>query len=86
MEKKTFDRTTTVAQILADNPALIEVFDDWGLHLVPSTAVAMNAPLQKAAGWHAIRDVDKFLAELNAKRATLVAHGSEPSGNGQHGK
>lgn len=67
MAKKEFTRNTTVAEILAENPALIEVFDDWGLHLVPSTAVAMNAPLHKAASWHAIRDADKLLTELNAR-------------------
>ena len=67
MGKTTFTRDTTVAEILAANPALIEVFDDWGLHLVPSTAVAMNAPLFKAAAWHAIRDSDKLVEELNRR-------------------
>ena len=67
MSKNKFTRDTTVAEILAANPALIEVFDDWGLHLVPSTAVAMNAPLHKAASWHAIRDADKLVAELNSR-------------------
>jgi len=68
MTDKPFDRDTTVAQILAANPALIGVFDKWGLHLVPSTAVAMNAPLFKAASWHAIRDSETLLDELNRLR------------------
>lgn len=79
-----FNRNTTVAEILAANPALIEVFDDWGLHLVPSTAVAMNAPLSKAAAWHAIRDADRLLEELNAKAAVLNGHGPQPHSNGKH--
>ena len=86
MNDKPFSRDTTAAEILADNPALIEIFDNWGLHLVPSTAVAMNAPLHRAAAWHAIRDVDRFLAELNSKRHALHQHEPEPSTNGQHGR
>jgi hypothetical protein len=68
MTNQPFDRNTTVAEILAANPALIGVFDNWGLHLVPSTAVAMNAPLHKAAAWHAIREADRLLEELNRLR------------------
>jgi hypothetical protein len=68
MQKQPFNRNTTVAEILAANPALIGVFDQWGLHLVPSTAVAMNAPLFKAASWHAIRDSQRLLDELNRLR------------------
>ncbi len=86
MHNQPFDRSTTVAQILAANPALIGVFDKWGLHLVPSTAVAMNAPLFKAAAWHAIRDADTLLAELNQLRDVDPHHApaeadSEPLGH-----
>jgi hypothetical protein len=63
-----FTKTTPLAEILRYNPGLISVFDNWSLHLVPSTVVAMNAPLEKAAHWHAIFDTDKLLAELNAKK------------------
>jgi len=84
MSKTRFTRETTVAEILATNPALIEVFDDWGLHLVPSTAVAMNAPLHKAAAWHAIRDADKLVAELNEK-LNHSAHPTSPGANGHNG-
>jgi hypothetical protein len=84
MSKK-ITRNTTVAEVLAANPALIEVFDDWGLHLVPSTAVAMNAPLQKAAAWHAIRDADKLIAELNAK-LNSDPHQTTLDTNGHNGK
>lgn len=65
---RTFDENTTVADILQIDPALISVFDRWGLHLVPSTAVAMNAPLGRAARWHAIHEPEKLIAELNAQR------------------
>jgi hypothetical protein len=85
MDKKKFTRDTTVAEILAANPALIEVFDDWGLHLVPSTAVAMNAPLFKAAAWHAIRDADKLVEELN-HRLTMNPHQTALEVNGHNGK
>ena len=84
MSKKKITRDTTVAEILATNPALIEVFDDWGLHLVPSTAVAMNAPLYKAASWHAIRDADKLVAELNA-RMQHDPHQTSLDTNGHNG-
>jgi hypothetical protein len=78
MNKKSFSLTTTPAEILATDPALIEIFDDYGLHLVPSTAVAMNAPLSKAAAWHAIRDPEKLLQDLNARL-------QNPNGNKAHG-
>lgn len=78
-----FDKHTTVAEILKANPALIEVFDDWNLHLVPSTVVAMNAPLQKAANWHAIFNVDGLLDELNAKRDLAANQMPHHEGNGQ---
>lgn len=81
MHDKPFDRNTTVAEILARNPALIGVFDRWGLHLVPSTAVAMNAPLPKAAAWHAIRDADKLLEELNRLR-NVDPHAAEHAATG----
>ncbi len=85
MTKKKITRNTTVAEILAVNPALIEVFDDWGLHLVPSTAVAMNAPLHKAASWHAIRDADKLVDELNSK-LHFDPHQTTLDTNGHNGK
>jgi len=84
MSKQKITRDTTVAEILATNPALIEVFDDWGLHLVPSTAVAMNAPLHKAASWHAIRDADKLVAELNS-RLQRDPHQAAQGSNGHDG-
>ncbi|MBI5060666.1 hypothetical protein HZB60_12905 [candidate division KSB1 bacterium] len=72
-----FTRETPLAEILKHNPGLISVFDEWCLHLVPSTVVAMNAPLEKAAHWHAIFDTDKLLAELNAKK-DLDFHTAQP--------
>ncbi len=63
-----FDRATPLHDILKHNPGLIAVFDEWSLHLVPSTVVAVTSPLEKAAHYHAIFDVDKLLAELNAKK------------------
>ena len=63
-----FDKTTPLHEILEHNPGLISVFDEWSLHLVPSTVVAMTASLEKAAHYHAIFDVEKLLIELNAKR------------------
>jgi hypothetical protein len=68
MTDKKFDKNTPLHEILKHNPGLISVFDEWCLHLVPSTVVAMTASLEKAAHWHAIFDVDKLLTELNAKR------------------
>jgi hypothetical protein len=81
MSTNTFDRETTLADILRSNPALIEVLDRWNLHLVPSTVVALIAPLHKAANWHAIFDVDKLLKELNEKRDLNPVHMS-PKTNG----
>jgi len=63
-----FDKNTPLHDILKYNPGLISVFDEWSLHLVPSTVVAVTAPLEKAAQYHAIFDVEKLLAELNAKK------------------
>ncbi len=68
MPEKTFDKDTPLHDILKHNPGLISVLDEWSLHLVPSTVVAMTASLEKAAHYHAIFDVDKLLAVLNAKR------------------
>ena len=68
MSNVKFDKSTPLHKILEHNPGLISVFDEWELHLVPSTVVAMNAPIEKAAHWHAIFDVDKLLAELNEKK------------------
>jgi hypothetical protein len=78
-----FTKETPLAEILKHNPGLIAVFDEWCLHLVPSTVVAMNAPLEKAAHWHAIFDTEKLLAELNAKKdvdfhAAHSEHAPEP--------
>ena len=68
MPNKQFEKNTPLHDILKYNPGLISVFDEYNLHLVPSTVVAMTASLEKAAHYHAIFDVDKLLAELNAKR------------------
>jgi hypothetical protein len=68
MDRPTFDRNTPLHDILKYNPGLISVLDDWSLHLVPSTVVAVTSSLAKAAQYHAIFDVDKLLAELNKKK------------------
>lgn len=68
MSEKPFDHRTTIAEILRENPALIEVFDEWKLHLVPSTVVALTVPIGKAANYHAIFNVEALLADLNARR------------------
>jgi len=76
-----FDKDTPLHDILKHNPGLISVFDEWSLHLVPSTVVAMTAPLEKAAHYHAIFNVDELLAELNAKKdVDFHAVHEEPTG------
>ena len=68
MSDKKFDKNTPLHEILVYNPGLISIFDEYSLHLVPSTVVAMTASLEKAAHYHAIFDVEKLLKELNEKK------------------
>jgi hypothetical protein len=82
MANTIFTKETPLSEVLRHNPGLISVLDDWELHLVPSTVVAMNAPLEKAAHWHAIFDVDKLLAELNAKK-DVDFHGEQHEPDGE---
>lgn len=63
-----FDKNTPLHDILKYNPGLISVFDEYELHLVPSTVVAVTASLEKAAQYHAIFDVETLLADLNARK------------------
>ena len=68
MPETKFDKNTPLHDILKYNPGLISIFDEYELHLVPSTVVAMTASLEKAAHYHAIFNVDKLLKELNEKK------------------
>jgi len=68
MTEQKFDKNTPLHDILKYNPGLISIFDEYELHLVPSTVVAMTASLEKAARYHAIFDIEKLLHELNEKK------------------
>ena len=86
MTDKPFDKDTTISEILSVNPALLEVFEHWGVHLVPATVTAMLSPLHKAAGWNAIADVNGLLAELNERRGMAATHEVPQQTNGHSGK
>lgn len=56
----------TLADLLAEHPAALEVLDKHGVTFCAGCLITLTAPLEKAAAYHAVPDVKAFLRDLCA--------------------
>ncbi|MBI4370137.1 MAG: hypothetical protein HY547_07905 [Elusimicrobia bacterium] len=63
-EKRAVPIRGTLAGLLKTNPFLIKILDRHGVHFCAGCFITLTAPLEKAAAYHAVPNIPKFLNDL----------------------
>lgn len=54
----------TLLSVIQRNPNVLEVLHDHGVHFCSGCYLTLSAPLAKAAAWHAVPDIERFLKDV----------------------
>ena len=50
--------------LIEENPAVLRVLQEHGVHFCPGCYLTLSASLEKAAAWHAVPDLARFLRDI----------------------